>query len=133
MSRSDALALRWAPRVLSVLRIVTALMFMTHGTSKLLGFPALHAPPAPFTLSWTAGLLELVGGALLALGLFSRVTAFILSGEMAFAYFLAHASQALLPIENRGELAVLYCFVFLYLWAAGPGPWSLDALRRHGR
>jgi putative oxidoreductase len=132
MRRVDALAQRWAPRVLSVLRIVTALLFMTHGTSKLLNLPALRAAPEPWTLSWTAGVLELIGGALLTLGLFSRATAFLLSGEMAVAYFIAHAPQAFLPIENRGELAVLYCFVFFYLWVAGPGPWSLDALRRRG-
>ena len=130
MKRFDAIATLWAPRMLSVLRIVTALLFMTHGTSKLLNLPALRASPEPWTLSWVAGVLELVGGALLTLGLFSRATAFLLSGEMAFAYFLAHAPQAFLPIENRGELAVLYCFVFFYLWWAGPGPWSLDAVRR---
>ena len=130
MSRFGALAHVWAPRALSVLRIVTALLFMTHGSSKLLSLPALRAAPDPWTLSWTAGVLELIGGALLALGLFSRVTAFLLSGEMAVAYFIAHAPQAFLPIENRGELAVMYCFVFFYLWVAGPGPWSLDALRR---
>ena len=133
MRRFEAIAQAWAPRVLSVLRIVTALMFMLHGTAKLLAFPTSRASPDPFTLSWTAGALELVGGLLLAIGLFSRVTAFILSGEMAVAYFLAHAPQALLPIENRGELAVLFCFVFFYLWVAGPGPWSVDALRRRGR
>lgn len=130
MKRFEALAHAWSPRALSVLRIVTAFLFMTHGTSKLLNLPALRALPAPWTLAWTAGLLELVGGVLLLVGLFSRTTAFILSGEMAFAYFLAHAPRAFLPIENRGESAVLYCFVFLYLWLAGPGPWSLDALRR---
>lgn len=122
----------WAPRVLSVLRIVTALLFLTHGSAKLLQLPALpqFAAIAPGSLSWIAGLLELVGGALLALGLFSRATAFVLSGEMAVAYFMSHAPRAFLPLVNRGELAALYCFVFLYLWAAGPGPWSLDALRR---
>ena len=133
MTRLTALALAWSPRLLSVLRIVTALMFTMHGSSKLLGLPALRASPAPWSLSWTAGVLELVGGLLLTLGLFSRTTAFVLSGEMAFAYFMAHAPPAFLPIENRGELAVLLSFVFLYLWAAGPGPWSLDALRERAR
>ena len=119
----------WAPRLLSVLRIVTALLFMSHGTAKLLHLPVLpqFAALVPGSLSWIAGVLELVGGALLAVGLFSRATAFVLSGEMAFAYFLSHAKREVLPITNGGELAVLYCFVFLYLWAAGPGPWSLDA------
>jgi putative oxidoreductase len=133
MTRFDTVALAWAPRTLSVLRIVTALLFLSHGTSKLLNLPAMRASPEPWSLSWIAGVLELVGGALLTLGLFSRATAFILSGEMAVAYFLAHAPQAFLPIENRGELAVLYCFVFLYLWVAGPGPWSLDAVRHRNR
>ena len=132
MTPFTSLAHAWAPRALSVLRVVTALLFMTHGTVKVLSLPALRVAPEPWTLSWTAGVLELVGGALLTLGLFSRVTAFILSGEMAVAYFIAHAPSAFLPIENRGELAVLYCFVFLYLFMAGPGPWSLDALRRRG-
>ena len=133
MTRFDTVALAWAPRTLSVLRIVTALLFLSHGTSKLLNLPVMRASPEPWSLSWIAGVLELVGGALLTLGLFSRATAFILSGEMAVAYFLAHAPQAFLPIENRGELAVLYCFVFLYLWVAGPGPWSLDAVRHRNR
>ncbi len=120
---------RWAPRVLSVLRIVAALIFMAHGTSKLLGFPASDMSPAVMSLPWIAGLLELVGGALLALGLFTRPVAFILSGEMAVAYFMAHAPQSFFPVLNGGDAAILYCFVFLYIVFAGPGPWSLDALR----
>jgi len=122
----------WSPRVLSVLRIVTALLFMTHGTSKVLGFPfnPRYENLPLLSLTGIAGLLELVGGLLLALGLFTRPVAFILSGEMAVAYFMAHAPRAFLPLVNQGELAVLYCFVFLYLWIAGAGPWSLDALRR---
>ena len=111
----DRLGTSAAPHLLSVLRIMSALIFMAHGTSKLLGFPPPANAPAAFSLSWTAGLLELVGGALLALGLFTRPVAFILSGEMAFAYFI--------------DAAILYCFVFLYIAAAGPGPWSLDAKR----
>ena len=122
----------WTPRVLSVLRIVTALLFMTHGTAKILGFPFNpryeHLPL--WSLAGIAGILELLGGALLALGLFTRPVAFLLSGEMAVAYFMAHAPRAFLPLVNQGELAVLYCFVFLFFWVAGPGPWSLDALRR---
>lgn len=121
---------RFSPQLLSILRIVSALLFMAHGTSKLLGFPATEMfaePPPAFTLIWFAGVLELVGGALLALGLFTRPVAFILSGEMAFAYFMGHAPQAFYPVQNGGDAAILYCFVFLYFAATGPGPWSLDA------
>jgi putative oxidoreductase len=121
---------RWAPTLLSILRIVAGFLFIAHGTQKLLGFPA----PAGFEVTLMsqagiAGLLELVGGALLMLGLWTRPVAFVLSGEMAFAYFLAHARQNFWPLLNRGELAVLYCFLFLYFAAAGGGPLSLDALR----
>ena len=123
----------WAPRVLSILRIVAALLFFEHGTSKLLGFPpSEHSGPEFLSLSWVAGLLELVGGALLVVGLFTRPVAFILSGEMAFAYWMAHAPQSPFPLANGGDAAILYCFVFLYLVFAGGGPWSLDALRRRG-
>lgn len=116
--------------LLSVLRIISALLFMAHGTAKLLGFPALDmgGPPEPMTLFWFAGVLEIVGGALLAVGLFTRPVAFVLSGEMAFAYFMGHAPQAPFPIQNGGDAAILYCFVFLYLAAAGGGPWSVDRL-----
>jgi putative oxidoreductase len=121
----------WAPRVLSILRIVAALLFFEHGTSKLLGFPpSEHSGPEFLSLSWIAGVLELVGGALLIIGLFTRLVAFILSGEMAFAYWMAHAPQGPFPLANGGDAAILYCFVFLYLVFAGGGPWSLDALRR---
>ena len=122
----------WAPRLLSVLRIMSALLFLAHGTQKILGFPPMaagRAMPDAFTLSWTAGMLELVGGTLLALGLFTRPVAFVLSGEMAFAYFIGHAPRSFFPVLNNGDAAILYCFIFLYLVAAGPGPWSLDALR----
>jgi putative oxidoreductase len=119
----------WAPRVLSILRIVAALIFFEHGTQKLLGFPLHENPPAFLSLSWIAGLLELVGGALLILGLFTRPVAFILSGEMAFAYWLAHAPRSFFPVLNGGDAAILYCFVFLYLAFAGGGTWSVDALR----
>jgi putative oxidoreductase len=110
---------------------MAALLFMAHGTMKLLGFPASDNPgPALFSLMGFAGVLELVGGLLLVLGLFTRPVAFILAGEMAFAYFMAHAPQSFFPIVNRGESAVLFCFVFLYLAAAGAGPWSVDAARK---
>jgi putative oxidoreductase len=121
----------WAPRLLSILRIVAALIFMEHGTQKLLGFPVSEEPgPALFSLSGIAGILELIGGALLVLGLFTRPVAFILSGEMAVAYWLAHAPRDFFPVNNGGDAAILYCFVFLYLFAAGGGPWSLDAWLR---
>jgi putative oxidoreductase len=120
----------WAPRVLSILRIVAALLFFEHGTTKLLGFPPSDHSPELFSLPWVAGALELVGGALLIVGLFTRPVAFILSGEMAFAYWMAHAPRSPFPLVNGGDAAILYCFLFLYLAAAGGGPWSLDALRR---
>jgi putative oxidoreductase len=129
---TDDLRTLWAPRVLSILRIVAALIFFEHGTQKLLGFPPSPGPPALLSLSWIAGALELVGGFLLILGLFTRPVAFILSGEMAFAYFIGHAPRSLFPVLNGGDAAILYCFVFLYLAFAGGGPWSLDALRAGG-
>jgi putative oxidoreductase len=126
---TDDLQAVWAPRVLSILRIVAALLFFEHGSQKLLGFPPTDNPPAVLSLSWIAGVLELVGGALLVLGLFTRPVAFVVSGEMAFAYWLAHAPQSFFPVLNGGDAAILYCFVFLYLVFAGAGPWSLDELR----
>lgn len=129
---TDAAAVPWAARLLSLLRIVAALIFLLHGTQKMLGFPAPSddALPAAFGLLWWSGAIELACGALLLLGLFTRAAAFVASGEMAVAYFLAHAPRNLFPTLNGGDAAILYCFVFLYLAAAGPGPWSLDALRR---
>ncbi|WP_299361631.1 DoxX family protein [uncultured Paracoccus sp.] len=120
----------WAPRMLSILRIVSALIFFAHGTQKILGFPASDMNPPALSLSWTAGMLELVGGALLIIGLFTRPVAFVLSGLMAFAYWIAHAPQGPFPALNGGDAAILYCFVFLYFVFAGPGPWSVDAMRR---
>ena len=117
----------WTPRLLSVLRIVAAFLFIEHGTQKWLAFPVPRSSPTTlWSLSGVAGLLELVGGLLLLVGLFTRPVAFLLSGLMAFAYFIAHAPQGFWPIVNRGELAAIYCFVFLYLAAAGGGPWSVD-------
>lgn len=119
----------WSPRVLSVVRIVSAFLFMQHGGQKLLGFPvAQRAAFDLFSLSGAAGVLELFGGALLLIGLFTRSAAFLLSGLMAFAYFIAHAPRGFWPIANGGELAVLYCFLFLYLACAGGGNWSVDRL-----
>lgn len=126
----DRLEADWAPRILSILRIVAALLFFEHGTAKLLGFPPSDHSPEVLSLSWIAGALELVGGALLIVGLFTRPVAFIVAGEMAFAYWMAHAPKSAFPLLNGGDAAILYCFVFLYLAFAGGGPWSLDALRR---
>jgi len=122
------------PHLLSVLRIVTGFLFIQHGGQKLLGYPVpMRSDFDLFTLSGIAGSLELIGGALIIIGLFTRPTAFLLSGLMAFAYFIAHAPQGFWTIANKGELAVLYCFVFLYLSVAGGGSWSLDQLRKGGR
>jgi putative oxidoreductase len=128
---TDTLVAVWAPRILSILRIVAGLLFFEHGASKLLGFPPSDHSGVDFlTLPWFAGVLELVGGALLLLGLFTRPVAFILSGEMAFAYWMAHAPKSPFPVVNGGDAAILYCFLFLYLAFAGGGPWSVDALLR---
>jgi putative oxidoreductase len=124
----------WSPRLLSVLRIVAAFLFTQHGTQKILGFPlrqeAQWTAPEMFSLTWFAGILELFGGILLLAGLFTRPVAFILSGQMAVAYFLRHAGDGFWTILNRGELAALYCFLFLYLSVVGGGNWSLDWLWR---
>jgi putative oxidoreductase len=119
----------WAPVFLSILRIVAALIFMAHGTTKLLNFPASEMSPAAFSLPWIAGVFELVGGALLVVGFMTRPVAFLLSGVMAAAYFLAHAPQSFYPVLNGGDAAILYCFVFLYLVFAGPGAFSLEGRR----
>jgi putative oxidoreductase len=122
----------WSPRLLSVLRIVVAALFMQHGMAKLLHVPHVAAfdNVQLMSLIGLAGVLEIGGGLLLLIGLFTRPVAFILSGEMAFAYFMAHAPKDSLPLLNGGELAVVYCFVFLYLAVAGGGEWSVDAYRQ---
>lgn len=123
---------RWSPALLSVLRIVVAFLFMQHGAQKVFGFPGAGDHKVELaSLMGFAGCLELFGGGLVLLGLFTRPVAFLLAGEMAFAYFMAHAPQGFWPVLNQGEAAAFYCFAFLYLSAAGGGPWSLDrALRK---
>jgi putative oxidoreductase len=128
----ETLRLTWEQRILSILRIMVGVLYMEHGLAKILDFPHQpnHAPYALFTLvPGLQGLLELVGGLLLALGLFTRTVAFVLAGNMAVAYFMAHAPRGFFPLLNGGELAIVYCFVFLYFCLAGGGPWSLDRLR----
>ena len=132
MTHSDTIGAVWAPRLLSVLRLMSGLLLLQHGSAKLLHFPP-GAVPATFKLNSMAGyagFIEFGCGILLVIGLLSRPAAFLASGMMAVAYFTAHAPQGFFPILNKGELAVLYCFVFLYLAAAGAGPWSIDALRK---
>lgn len=123
---------RYAPHAYALLRIVAGLMFAMHGSQKLLGWPPNaqgggggSLPP----MMMAAGLIELIGGLLVAFGLFASIAAFLASGEMASAFFIAHAPHGLLPIQNQGELAVLYCFLFLYIAARGSGVWSIDAMR----
>ncbi len=124
----------WHPRALAVLRIVTAYLFMAHGTAKLFGMPyqKMFEGLQLMSLPGLAGILEVFGGLLILIGLFTRPVAFVLCGFMAVAYFMAHGSQGnvLLPMLNQGELAVLYCFVFLYFVFSGAGAWSVDAIRR---
>ena len=121
---------RWAPTMLSILRFVAAILFLQHGLSKLFGWPQPGHMPEFMTLFWFAGCIETVGGVLVALGLFTRIAAFVMSGEMAFAYFMARASKSFFPIISGGDIDALFCFVFLYLVFAGAGPLSLDAMWR---
>jgi putative oxidoreductase len=120
----------YSPHVRSIVRIVVALLFLEHGLSRLFGWPSPLPTPALLSMYWFAGAIELVGGVLLALGLFTRSAALVMSGEMAAAYFISHAPTSFFPILNRGDGAILYCFIFLYFIFSGPGPWSLDALWR---
>jgi putative oxidoreductase len=128
---SGVIPARWSPYLRSILRIFAAFLFLAHGTQKLFGAPAaVPGPTFPLdSLMGVAGLIETVGGLLMLLGLFSRLVAFVLAGEMAVAYFRQHAPAGFWPIVNRGELAVLFCFLWLYFAAAGPGPLSLDEFR----
>jgi putative oxidoreductase len=128
---NDEFFSHWAPRMLSVMRIMVALLFIEHGTQKLLAFPppASGAGPALFTLLWLQGAIEIVGGVLMLIGLLTRPVAFILAGDMAVAYFMAHAPRGFFPVLNGGDAAILYCFAFLYFSIAGAGLWSVDAWR----
>jgi putative oxidoreductase len=128
----SAIGAIWGPRVLSILRIVAGLILLQYGLAKLLGWPAVKMfENLPWlSLFGIAGMFELIGGALLVLGLFTRPVAFVLSGEMAAAYFIEHFPRGFFPLLNHGELAVMLCFVCLYLFFAGGGPWSLDAMMR---
>jgi putative oxidoreductase len=128
MNRLYTALSNWAPHVLSLLRIVVGVLFLQHGLVKIFAFPMPFSnPPAVGTLIWYQGIIELIGGPLLIIGLLTRPVAFILAGDMAFAYFMGHAPRSFYPIQNGGNLAILYCFVFFYLFFAGPGPWSIDA------
>ena len=130
MAETNSFFDNWTPRLLSVLRIMAGFLFMAHGAQKLFGFLAPPGAPSPALMSQMGigGVLEFFGGLLLLLGLFTRPVAFILSGMMAVAYFQMHAPGGFWPLQNRGELAVLYCFLFLFLAVAGGGVWSVDRL-----
>jgi putative oxidoreductase len=125
---------KWQPQILAALRVMAALLFMEHGTAKLLHFPVpqpgVSDPLPPLLLA--AAIIEIVGGTLVVLGLFTRLAAFLMAGEIAIGYFLFHFPQSFWPIVNQGEAAILYCFIFLYLAAAGPGAWSVDGARQRG-
>ena len=124
---SSRLLEQWSPLALSILRIVVGLLFLEHGTQKILDFPpTLHGNPALLSLQGVQGIIELVGGVLILIGLFTRPVAFVLSGDMAAAYFMSHAPKDFYPMMNGGDAAILYCFVFLYLVFAGGGRWSID-------
>ena len=119
-----------APHFLALLRVVTALLFLSHGTMKILGFPASDFQPPLMSIFGLAGIIEIVTGILIVIGLFTRIAAFIASGTMAVAYFMAHAAQAFVPAQNGGEAAVLFCFIFLYLVFSGPGAFAIDNGRK---
>jgi len=123
----------YEPQLYAVLRIVTGFLFLWHGMQKLFGFPGEMPPGVPAFLIWTAGPIEFLGGILVMIGLFTRPAAFLSSGLMAFAYWMGHGTKALLPVQNQGELAVLYCFLFFYVAAHGAGVWSVDSTMSSGR
>ena len=126
----NSLTEKYSGQALSLLRIVTALLFLEHGTSKILSYPLTQmSGPAMWSIYWVAGIVEIIGSVLLLLGLFTRPVALLLAGEMAIGYFMIHAPQSIYPVVNHGDAAVLFCFVFLLFAATGPGPWSLEAMR----
>ena len=124
---------KYRPYVLSLLRVIAALVLFSYGTQKILGFPATDRVPPAYSLSWTAGLFELILGFALFVGFYSRASAFILSGLMAFAYFLSHFPRGFYPAQNGGVAAILFCFIFLYLAVSGPGPFSIDSWKKGRR
>jgi putative oxidoreductase len=121
---------KYRPYALSLVRIVAALVLFSYGTQKILGFPFADNVPPAYSLSWIAGLIELIFGFVLLIGFYSRAAAFVLSGEMAFAYFIAHFPKSFYPSLNGGVAAILFCFIFLYLAISGPAPLSIDAWRK---
>lgn len=125
----DRISETWGPRMLSVLRMVSALIFLLHGSQKLFGFPATDHQPALMSLMGIGGVLELFGGLMLLVGVMTRPVAFVLSGMMAVAYWMFHAPQNLFPTLNGGDASILYCFVFLYIAVVGGGAWSVDSMR----
>ena len=134
VTQPDEFSERWAPYVVALLRIVTALLFLEHGTAKLLGFPeTAMANPAVWSLPWIAGWFELIGGLLLLVGFGTRWIGVLLAGEMAIAYWYAHAPQSPFPLVNGGEAAILFCFIFLALAVIGAGEWSIDKMRAKNR
>ena len=130
IDQPDEFSERWAPTVIAILRIITALLFIEHGTAKLLGFPVVPqiAYPPMWSMYWIAGVLELVGGLLLLVGLWTRWIGILLAGEMAVAYWMIHAGQSPYPLVNKGESAILFCFIFLALAVIGAGNWSIDKI-----
>ena len=130
---SKAVLGRFEPHTYALLRFMSGLLFIFHGTQKLFGWPGNRPPAELMSLRGLGGIIEVFGGAMIALGLFAGFAAFIASGMMAVAYFMSHAKDDFLPIVNKGELAVLYCFVFLYISARGSGIWSLESLLSRGR
>lgn len=124
---------KYSPGCYALMRFVVGFLFLWHGCQKLFGFPAGMPPGVPPFITYVAGPIELVGGTLIMIGLFTHWAAFICSGQMAFAYWIGHGTKALLPLQNNGELAVLYCFVFLFIAAQGGGIWSVDSLMNGNR
>ena len=133
-TKADEFSERWAPYAVGLLRIITALLFLEHGTSKILSWPLTSmSGPSMWSLFWVAGVVELIGSSMILVGLFTRWVALLLAGEMAIAYWMIHAQQSAFPLINHGEAAVLFCFVFLLLVATGPGNWSIDAIIARNR